>query len=253
MRYCANTERKPACKKQEAVIRNALTGNPPPPGARAAVSDVELADYEALFLRRSIYTGIRQPTPAPKAPLYHQILGESWESLAPAIRQLHSVTSASTFVGHCTVDRGCNPLAWLVAESIGFPKRGNEQSITVRLSIDGDGERWVRSCGSRRFSSVQHAGRGRAKWLVRERFGPVAVDMALVVQNGCLRYVVRRWSLFGIPLPLWLGPRSIASESVEDGKFRFDVEVSHPFTGLIVRYRGTLAAAVDSGPAPAGS
>ena len=35
-------------------------------------------------------------------------------------------------------------------------------------------------------------------------------------------------------------PRSASYESVEDGRFRFHAEISHPLTGLIVRYRGWL-------------
>jgi uncharacterized protein DUF4166/saccharopine dehydrogenase-like protein len=224
-----------------AVIGNALAGRAPAPGARTAIADIILPDYESLFSRRTIYTGIRERAPVAGAPMYRRILGESWQSLPLPIEQLHSVTSVSTFVGMCTVDRGRNPIAWLIAESIGFPKAGPDQPITVQLSVDGDGERWTRTCGGRSFSSIQRPGRGRAEWLVRERFGPIAVDMALVVQSAGLGYVVRRWALFGIPLPLWLGPRSTASESVEDGKFKFDVAISHPMAGLIVRYRGTLA------------
>jgi len=41
-------------------------------------------------------------------------------------------------------------------------------------------------------------------------------------------------------LPLALAPRSTAYEFAEDGRFRFHVEVSHPLTGLIARYRGWL-------------
>jgi Domain of unknown function (DUF4166) len=85
-------------------------------------------------------------------------------------------------------------------------------------------------------------GRGRSEWLVRERFGPVSVDMALVVDGQTLQYIVRRWVLFGISMPLFFGPRSTAVESANDDKFRFDVTISHPLTGLIVRYRGVLTA-----------
>jgi hypothetical protein len=228
------------CMAVEAVIVKALAGHPPSAGARTAISDVDLTSYDALFARRTIYTGIRQRTPVPDLPLYQRVLGEAWDRLPLAIRQLHSVVSASSFAGHCTVRRGLNPLAWTIATLIGFPKTGVDQKISVKLTVEGDKERWLRASSGRKFSSVQELGRGRSEWLVRERFGPVAVDMALVVDGACLRYVIRRWNLFGIPFPLWLGPRSTAFESVEDGNFKFDVEVSHPFTGLIVRYRGLL-------------
>jgi len=39
---------------------------------------------------------------------------------------------------------------------------------------------------------------------------------------------------------MWLAPRSNAYESEENGAFRFFVEISHPLTGLIVRYDGWL-------------
>ena len=52
--------------------------------------------------------------------------------------------------------------------------------------------------------------------------------------------VIRRFSVFGVPLPLWLGPTTAAHEAVVDGCFRFDVEIGHPWTSLIVRYQGWL-------------
>jgi hypothetical protein len=230
------------CMAVEAVIRKALAGDPPPAGARTAISDVDLSNYEALFARRAIFTGVRERAPQPTTPLYERILGQAWAQLASEIRQLHSVTAASSFVGRCTVDRGRNPLAWLIATAVGFPKAGADQSISVQLTREGDGERWVRTSGGSTFSSIQMPGRGRSEWLVRERFGPVSVDMALVVDGQTLHYIVRRWALFGISLPLFLGPRSTAVESVMEGKFCFDVTLSHPLIGLIVRYRGVLTA-----------
>ncbi len=40
----------------EGVVLRVLDGRPPVPGARAAVEDLELDDYEALFARRRIFT-----------------------------------------------------------------------------------------------------------------------------------------------------------------------------------------------------
>jgi hypothetical protein len=87
---------------------------------------------------------------------------------------------------------------------------------------------------------VQTQGRGRFGRLVCERFGPLNVGMALVCEGQRLRFVVRRWSMCGIPLPRALVPRGESYEFVEAGRFHFHVEIAHPFTGLIVRYRGWL-------------
>jgi hypothetical protein len=237
------------CMGVEAVIRKALDGCEPPAGARTATSDVDLSDYEGLFSKRTIYTGIRERAPALGFPLYRRMLGEAWHWLAPQIQQLHAVESESSFVGRCTVDRGRNPLSWLVATLYGFPKAGADQHIEVTLKAEGDGERWIRVIGGRRFSSVQRPGRGSSEWLVSERFGPASVDLALVVDGANLRYIIRGWRLFGVPMPLWLGPRSSAVETVEQGRFRFDVELTHPLTGLIVRYCGVLSSPRTPSPA----
>ena len=53
---------------------------------------------------------------------------------------------------------------------------------------------------------------------------------------------VRRWRVFGLPLPLRLAPRGDSYEHAEDGRFHFRVEIGHPLTGFIVRYRGWLVA-----------
>ena len=95
--------------------------------------------------------------------------------------------------------------------------------------------------GGSEFSSTQFAGEGRAAHLLCERFGPLTFAMALVVDGSRLSLVPRRWSAWGIPLPLWLGPRVNAYESVEDGRFRFHVDIRHALAGLIVRYEGSLA------------
>jgi len=175
------------------------------------------------------------------APLYQRILGGAWHDLAPPIRELHSVTRTSVFTGRCHVERGRSPLSMLTAAIIGLPRAGADQEVRVTLCVESDGERWTRRIGGRQFSSLQHPGRGRPHGLIRERFGPICVYMALAVDGADLQYVIRRWTLSGVPLPISIGPRGCASESVEEGRFRFDVEIGHPLTGLIVRYRGVLS------------
>jgi hypothetical protein len=87
---------------------------------------------------------------------------------------------------------------------------------------------------------VQFAGHGRCDRLLCESFGPATFGLALVIDDGKLRLVLRRWSVLGLPLPLTLAPRADAYESADDGRFNFHVEIAQPLTGLIVRYRGWL-------------
>ena len=90
-----------------------------------------------------------------------------------------------------------------------------------------------------------------------ERFGPIAVAMALVVEDAegdtRLTLIPRRWSAFGIPMPRLLLPRGTIFETEQDGQFIFDVEVKVPLVGRVVAYRGTLNAddAISSPASPA--
>ncbi|BCG91886.1 SDR family oxidoreductase [Mesorhizobium sp. 131-2-1] len=226
----------------EALVRKALDGQAPSPGARAAVRDLELADYEALFATKTIHTGFRDDTDDDQ-PLYPALLGDAWPALPAEIQTMHDRTMAAD--GRASVERGGGMLSRLAARLVGFPGAAADVPVKVRFDTDGKGETWTRTFGAHSFSSRQLAGRGRSERLLVERFGPLAFAMALVAGEGRLTLVLRRWSLLGLPLPMWLCPRSTSYETVEDGRFRFHVEISHPLTGLIVRYRGWLEPAAQ--------
>ena len=134
-------------------------------------------------------------------------------------------------------------LARLIAAVIGFPHAGENVAVRVEFKLENGRERWTRTFAERSFHSTQEQGRGRFEWLVCERFGPVNAGMALVLDEGKLRLIVRRWSVFGIPLPVVLAPRGDSYEYAENGRFHFHVEIAHPITGLIVSYRGWLVPA----------
>jgi hypothetical protein len=121
-----------------------------------------------------------------------------------------------------------------------FPPAGVDLPVRVTFEQARGGEVWRRTFGRHSFQSHQYEGRGRSERLIVERFGMLEFAMALVVESGRVRLVTRRWSAFGIALPMWFAPRSNAYESEENGVFRFFVEISHPLVGLIVRYSGWL-------------
>jgi uncharacterized protein DUF4166 len=87
---------------------------------------------------------------------------------------------------------------------------------------------------------TRSTGRGTSAHLLRERFGPLTFDLALVVEGAKLCLVVRRWSLWGLPLLLLLAPGGDSSEMAIDDRFHFHVEIRHRLIGLIVNYRGWL-------------
>jgi len=123
---------------------------------------------------------------------------------------------------------------------MGFPPAGKDIPVAVLFSARDGRERWQRTFAGYSFASTQEQGRGRFERLICERFGPLVFGMALVCERDRMRVVLRRWSMFGVPLPLFLAPRSNAFEFTRDGRFHFHVEIAHPLAGLIVGYRGWL-------------
>jgi hypothetical protein len=223
----------------EALVRKTLAGGWLPAGARASLGDLDLADYEALFARRTIYAGVRDDS-AHDRPLYESLLGEAWHRLPTPIRQMHSPAGRLAATGRASVERGAGLLSRMAAVLIGFPRGSADVPVKVTFDVKDGIETWTRKFGGQSFHSEQFEGKGRLARLLVERFGPITFAMALVWENERLTLVMRHWRFLGIPMPIWLCPRSDSYETVLDDRFSFHVEISHPLTGLIVRYRGWL-------------
>lgn len=230
-----------------AIIGKVLDGVPPLPGARAATNALALSDFVPFFARRAIRTGTATRL---AGPLYVRFFNDTWEQLPELIRGMHDGPGSAR--GLAVVERGRNPLAWLAGAIVGFPKAGKDIPVDVHFSEKDGRETWRRRFAGKPFQSLQFEGRGRSAGLISERFGAVTIGLAMVIDGGVLRLVVRRWSFLGIPMPAWLRPSGDNHERVEDGRFRFHVEIRLPFVGLVVRYRGWLvrdAPALALGPA----
>jgi hypothetical protein len=224
-----------------AIVLNALDGRLPTPRARAAVSELELKDYGKLFASRTITTGVRDDAAAETSTVYASVLGTAFDTLPREVREMHEIAGTKIARGRASVKRGRNILSRLVGRMMGFPAAAEDVPVEVRFELAQGEEIWTRTFGNQSFSSRQYAGRGRWEHLLCERFGPLTFAMGLVAENGRLTLMLRHWRAFGVPLPLWLCPRSDAYEASADGRFRFHVAISLPLVGLIVRYQGWLA------------
>lgn len=222
-----------------SVVRRTLRGAPPRPGARAGTEALTLGDYEDVFAGRSIHTGTREPGGESRS-LFHDVLGERFDALPAVVRELHDSKSATVWHGRVAV-RGARGLpARITARIFGFPARDDETDVRVEITPTGDGEAWIRTFGTKQFQSRLSRGEGREAWLLCERFGAVSVFIALVLRDGKLWYIPRRWRLGPVPLPRALMPAGRSFESDRDGAFSFDVTIEAPFVGHIAGYRGTL-------------
>lgn len=223
-----------------ALIRTLISASPPAAGARPAHLDLELKDFEPLFAELGVRSGERSAPPPVEWPLFRRLLGDAWAYLPKPVADAHNVGSTQLLKGEATVIRGRTIVARAVAAVVGFPLSGDDLSLTVTMTRDGNEERWLRDFSGRRFHSRLSAGHGAWEGLLRERFGLASFGIALVVADNRLQFAMRRWSIAGVPMPLFLLPGSRTFESVRDGRFHFDVNIEFPLIGHIVTYRGWL-------------
>ncbi|WP_305983682.1 DUF4166 domain-containing protein [Roseibium sp. MMSF_3544] len=172
--------------------------------------------------------------------LFKQALGADYFALPEPVRDLHEVSSSRTFRGTADVTRGNSGLGNLVCALVGFPPEANDVPVTVAIERRGDKEHWQRTFGKKTFASVLSLRGANGGGHICERFGALEFDIDLEFENARLHYPVKRARGFGVPLPRWLVPVSQASEFEENGRFNFDVKVSLPGIGMLVRYRGVL-------------
>jgi len=225
-----------------ALIRKMLRGETPAPGAYSGDELISLADLAPEFAQLDISYGLQYD--GADLAVYEAVMGEAYAKLSPAIQDLHRTGKGRAFAGKCSVTRGRNPLSHIVAAIVGFPKSGENLPVAVTVTQDGSGEIWTRNFGGQTFQSHHSLGTGRWARHVTERFGPMAVHMAILEDNGKLRINTRGWSIFGLPLPKFLRPGGEVFETIDDvGRFKFHVDLTAPLFGRLCKYEGWLAPA----------
>jgi len=214
------------------LLANALAEGKIAAGSRPAAGELLLDDFASQFDALSIHREIKSET---YEPLYRRVMGAAFDSLPPPVREIHSVFGDAGARGTATVTRGRSLAARLVAAIMGFPPEG-EHVVHVSFEEEGGVECWTRDFGGHVFRSEL---RKTGRHLV-ERFGPMRFFFDLPANEAGLTMVMRKWSIFGIPMPLLLAPRSEAREWAEDDDFCFDVPIALPLIGDVVHYKGRL-------------
>lgn len=203
------------------------------PGARHAWSELTLDRFEPLFAALAIRHETVERALPPR--LYARVMGTRFAALPPLVRAMHEVNGDGGAQGEGTVARGRNPIAQLMVTMMGMP---HSDTTPLHVSFaERDGvEIWTRDFGGHCFRSEL----GESTGCAVERWGALRFAFDLPSDEAGLHMVLRRWSLFHIPLPRLLAPRIQAREWEEDGWFRFEVEIAMPVIGRIVGYSGRL-------------
>ena len=173
------------------------------------------------------------------APLYRRILGNDFDRLPAELRGMHDISVASVAEGAAEITRGTSIFSRLIGWISGLPEAGSDVPAEVRFTPDDRVEHWRRTFGSASFQTRLTASSDRAGHLV-ERLGPMRFLLGIPVEEEGLSMVLNGMWVFGLSVPRLLWPRVRATERVADGLFAFDVTISAPLAGLIIRYRGRL-------------
>ena len=177
-------------------------------------------------------------------PLYQRVIAPTdWARLPAIVRDAHEVHDRRVFAGEARISAGSNALAWIVSRLMRFPPAIECTPVRVTMQRNPDGsETWTREFGRHAFRSTLSRRESDPPGRIRERFGLLSFRLALPVDASGLQMPLERAECLGIPLPRLLTPRSDTREFVDaQGRFCFDVDVSLPWIGRVVRYEGWLS------------
>ena len=171
--------------------------------------------------------------------LYRRALGPTYDGQSRAGQALHDA-GPSQWQGRCAVVGAETAVGRFLACLFQFPAATDDAAIAVEFETSGGGEVWTRRIGGRVMRSRQFIGvRKPSGWIV-ERFGVLDFDLDVRVAQQRLTLTMRDMRCCGLPLPRALWPAIEASESEEEARFCFDVQIGLPLVGRLVRYRGWL-------------
>ncbi len=163
-------------------------------------------------------------------------------------QRFHSVEGPRCFKGEAAVVRGRGVVSRVVATLLRLPPAGRVP-VVICVEARGGREYWQRRFGNSEFStclspaSAAQINDGRLR--LQEAFGPICFQVRLVVAGGDearrVNWELVGWSLFGVPLPRGLVPKSKTAEFVdEQGRYAFDIDLEMRGFGRLIGYRGWL-------------
>lgn len=181
--------------------------------------------------------------PAPS--LYARLLGPAFERLAPILKSIHDARAMKLYVGRCDIRGGDNWLARTVARLAGLPVARTDVAVEVAINATNATEDWIRTFGEQRMRS-RLTDRNRR---LEERLGPMVLAFELTAQQDRIFWTLRSARLALLPLPMTWLLKCAAVETIDDGRYGFDVSAHLRGIGLIVHYKGWLIEHDKSSPA----
>jgi hypothetical protein len=169
--------------------------------------------------------------------LFPSRLGAGFGLLKPQLQWVHGGESRD-LRGSVTVERGTSLIAKVLGRLTSLPPTLNDAAIQVRIDVDDQKERWVRTyAGQHRMASVLFK---HGDCLV-EQLGLASFAFRLIARDAGIDWRLEQVSLAGIPLPVsWF---SISARiDLQGDRYHFSIDSAVRGVGRIVRYEGLLDA-----------
>ena len=171
--------------------------------------------------------------------------GSHFSELHPLLQTLHR--NGGHLKGVVDIELGKGLAGWFgrrLAASLGVPIGAHRRGFEVEIRHDATSLIWTRCFddGTVMRSIFRPIGTWPGGYWI-ESTRRVRVKMTVDVIDGGWYWRGVGISIGGVPLPLWLFPRSRAYKRIEGGKYLFCVEFALPLLGTALRYRGELDAA----------
>lgn len=169
--------------------------------------------------------------------------GQAFENLAPELKRLH--TNGGELEGLIQVSYG-KGIAGLIgkrlAKKLGVPVSG-EHHLRVIIEHEDDKLLWQREFNSENKMLSVFKPRGtiaNGYWV--EETGPIKMSLTVDIKDGGWHWRCLKLTVFGIPVPVWLVPKSKAYKRIIQGKYEFYVGFTLPLFGKLLSYEGILDA-----------
>jgi hypothetical protein len=169
-------------------------------------------------------------------PLFRRLLGGGMDALPPALQAVHDAHDNQCWHGVAEVTLSRNPVARLLCVMMRLPAEGRHVPVAVRFERTGKGERWHRTFAGRRYRSDLFA---RGIHMV-ERMGAATNIFRVSTDEGQLCLDLEGFRFLGVPMPRYLRPHCHARDREENGRYVFDIPVSIPWLGFVIRYTGHI-------------
>jgi hypothetical protein len=218
-----------------ALIRGLLQGAITAQGAGHAGDLLTLGAIENELSHFKIK--VRRALSWPEAGcLFEKALGPDLQRLPPLVRYVHG-GQPLRLKGRAAIDGAPHWAGKLIAKLFGFPDATPDTEADILLERQGDREIWTRRFGGKAFRSTLRPASSPRR--VFERFGPFRFELELTPHRSGFELTIVGWRFGPLRLPTGLAPKAPARAFVDDkGRYRFDVTISLPFVGRIIRYRG---------------